>query len=85
MLQKTKKKKVSTFYAVFKYIPVLILHIFFQNQCNFIYFAQIEEEREKLKERRKKEREKLQNKKRNLVSLVKDAEKKTQAFERKVY
>lgn len=43
----------------------------------------IEEEREKLKERRKKEREKLQNKKRNLVSLVKDAEKKTQAFERK--
>lgn len=64
---------------------ILILHIFFKNQCNFIYFAQIEEEREKLKERRKKEREKLQNKKRNLVSLVKDAEKKTQAFERKVY
>ncbi|XP_062601228.1 guanine nucleotide-binding protein-like 3 homolog [Saccostrea cucullata] len=43
----------------------------------------IEEERERQKERRKREREKLQNKKRNLTSLVKDAEKKTQAYERK--
>lgn len=80
-----RTEKMSTYYTVLKYKLILILYIFFQNQCNFIYFAQIEEEREKLKERRKKEREKLQNKKRNLVSLVKDAEKKTQAFERKVH
>ncbi|XP_048738699.2 guanine nucleotide-binding protein-like 3 homolog [Ostrea edulis] len=43
----------------------------------------IEEEREKQKQRRKREREKLQNKKRNLESLVKDVEKKTHAFEKK--
>ena len=50
----------------------------------YCWSFKIEEEREKQKERRKREREKLQNKRRNLESLVKDAEKKTQAFEKKV-
>ena len=48
--------------------------------CTF----QIEEEKQKQKERRKKERAKLLDKKRNLDSLVKDAQKKTADYEKKV-
>ncbi|KAK3102928.1 hypothetical protein FSP39_014994, partial [Pinctada imbricata] len=43
----------------------------------------LEEEREKQKERRKKEREKNMNKRRNLESLVKDAQRKTAEYEKK--
>ncbi|KAI0218800.1 Guanine nucleotide-binding protein-like 3 [Lamellibrachia satsuma] len=43
----------------------------------------LEEERLKQKEKRKKERQKLMDKKRNLSSLVTDAQKRTQEFDRK--
>lgn len=48
------------------------------------HLVQIEEERQKQKERRKKDRQKLLNKKRSLDGLVKDAEKRANDFERKV-
>ena len=38
----------------------------------------------KQKEKRKRERQKLMDKKRNLSSLVTDAQKRTQEFDRKV-
>ncbi len=43
-----------------------------------------EEERERQKEKRKKERSKILDKKRNLDSLVKDAQKRTDEYNRKV-
>ena len=46
---------------------------------------QLEEERQRQKEKRKKERAKLLEKKRNLEGLVKDAQKKTAEFEKKVH
>ena len=49
----------------------------------FCYF-QLEEERQQQKERRKKNKEKLLDKKRNLTGLVKDAQKKTADYEKKV-
>lgn len=59
---------------------MFILHPHVWTYSNF----QAEEEREKLKERRKKDREKLLSKKRNLDGLVKDAQKKNAEYERKV-
>ncbi|KAK7457986.1 hypothetical protein BaRGS_00039131 [Batillaria attramentaria] len=43
----------------------------------------VEEERQKQKERRAKDREKLQNKKRNLADIVKNADKRQLEYERK--
>jgi hypothetical protein len=45
---------------------------------------QKEEERQRQAERRKKERQKAVNKKRNLETLVKDAKKRAEDFERQV-
>ncbi len=44
---------------------------------------QLEEERQKQKDRAKKQREKMLAKKRNLGDLVKDAQKRTEDFNRK--
>ncbi len=45
----------------------------------------LEEERERQKEKRKKERQALLDKKRNLQSIVKDAQKRTDDFNKKVW
>ena len=44
----------------------------------------LEEERQKQKEKRKRERQKILDKKRNLDSIVKDAQKRTDEFNKKV-
>lgn len=54
MLQKTKKKKVSTFYAVFKYIPVLILHIFFSKPMQFHLLCTDRRRKRKIKGKKEK-------------------------------
>ena len=47
--------------------------------------CRLEEERQKQKEKRKKDRQKAFDKKRNLDGVVKDAQKRTDEFNRKVF
>lgn len=50
----------------------------------FFHIVQAEEQQTLLREKRKKERQKVLAKKRNLEGLVKDAQKRSADFERKV-
>lgn len=65
-------------------------HYLFCNKCgmfvnNLLFKSQLELEKEKKKLARKKARERLQNQNRNLGDIVKDAEKRQAAYDRKVF
>ena len=50
----------------------------------FLLLNKVEEEKEKQKDKRKKEREKILAKKRNMEGLLSDAQKRNEAFSKKV-